>query len=226
MVINLGFTPYWFFWMIFGVYLIMPIFNKWIRNSDIREVEYFLVIWLVTCLFDFTLFIDFPINLTYFSGPIGLVVLGYYLKNTERKLLNNPYFGIILCIASYGLMVALTYAFSPTNDETIFEFYRYSIIVVAEIIGIFIFAKNFGKLNINISSNNIFGKLISSLAFYSYGIYLTHRVFLIFVYTYIAYRLSCFEMIFCYFFATLIISWVVLAILNRVPYLNKVIGVK
>ena len=57
---NKWFGPYWFFWMILGTYLIMPIFNKWICNSSMEEVEYFLVIWLVTCLFDNTLLWDFP----------------------------------------------------------------------------------------------------------------------------------------------------------------------
>ena len=37
------FSPYWFFWMILGTYLIMPIFNKWLLHSDLKEVEYFLI---------------------------------------------------------------------------------------------------------------------------------------------------------------------------------------
>ena len=33
-------APYWFFWMILGTYLIMPIFNKWVANSEMGELEY------------------------------------------------------------------------------------------------------------------------------------------------------------------------------------------
>ena len=85
-------APYWFFWMILGTYLIMPIFNKWVANSDMGELEYFLIFWLITCIFDYTLGFPFPVKLTYFVSPIGLVVLGYYLRYTERDILNNPYF--------------------------------------------------------------------------------------------------------------------------------------
>ena len=38
-----GFGPYWFFWMILGTYLIMPVLNKWLLHSDLKEAEYFLV---------------------------------------------------------------------------------------------------------------------------------------------------------------------------------------
>ena len=37
-----GSAVYWFFWMMFGVYLIMPVFNRWVSNSNLDEVEYFL----------------------------------------------------------------------------------------------------------------------------------------------------------------------------------------
>ena len=86
---SFGFGPYWFFWMILGTYLIMPIFNKWLYNADLKEAEYFLVIWLITCIFDFTLLQEFPVKISYFSGPIGMVVLGYYLRHTKRKIFNK-----------------------------------------------------------------------------------------------------------------------------------------
>ena len=74
------FSPYWFFWMILGTYLIMPIFNKWLLHSDLKEVEYFLIIWVISTIFDYTLMKSCPVNLSYFTSPIGVVVLGYYFK--------------------------------------------------------------------------------------------------------------------------------------------------
>ena len=46
---NMGFQTYWFFWMIIGTYLIMPVLNKWLLHADLKEAEYFLVIWLIAC---------------------------------------------------------------------------------------------------------------------------------------------------------------------------------
>ncbi|WP_295723660.1 acyltransferase, partial [uncultured Methanobrevibacter sp.] len=62
-----SFAAYWFFWMILGTYLIMPIFNKWLRHADLKEAEYFLAIWVVSTIFDYTLMMECPIKLSYFT---------------------------------------------------------------------------------------------------------------------------------------------------------------
>ena len=225
---NYGFSPYWFFWMILGTYLIMPILNKWLLHSDLKEVEYFLVIWLITCLFDYTLFIPFPIKLSYFSGAIGMVVLGYYLRHTERKLLNNPYFAIVLLlIGSIGMMY-ISYLNSTVSSFYLFE--RYNILMAIEVSGIFLLFKNFSKFNININffnnENGIYHKSIFSLAKYSYGIYLVHRVIINLFYL-IFKQVNSYKLMFIILLVgSLFLSWGLLALLNRVPYINQVIGAK
>ena len=235
---SIGFAPYWFFWMILGTYLIMPIFNKWILHSDLRELEYFLVIWLVTCLFTFTLKTDFPVKLTYFTSPIGLVVLGYYLRYTDRRILNNPYFDIILIVASSVSMLAFSYLFSTSTS--FYNFDRYSFLTSIEVIGIVLLFKNFGKFKISdlMSGNSVFSRLFVdkdsifkrgcfALAKYSYGIYLIHTVILSIMYrtfdysrfTYTSYFLTLFIL-------DVVLSLLLMAVLNRVPYLNQVIGAK
>ena len=173
-----GFFPYWFFWMILGTYLIMQVFNKWLANSSLAEAEYFLVIWLITCIFDFTINVDFSIKLTYFTSPIGLVVLGYYLRHTERKILNNPYFAIFLILISAFLtMVNVTLYSSTAEFHTV---NRYSIFLTVEVAGIFLLFKNFNKFNININEkiDGIFKKIVFDIAKFSYGIYLIQGLFL------------------------------------------------
>ena len=225
---NNGFTSFWFFWMILGTYLIMPVFNKWLYNADLKEVEYFLCIWLITCLFDATLMIPFPVTLTYFSGPIGMVVLGYYLRHTKRKVFNNPY--IALVIMMIGVVSILIYSHIASSPSDFYEFFRYSIFMVVEVTGIFLFFKNFSKFNIHINffdnPNGIFRKAIFSLAKYSYGIYLVHRVFLILIGLVFINHVPYKALILIIFFGTLGISWILLALLNRVPYVNKIIGAK
>ncbi len=46
MSLNKNCSQYWFFWMILGTYLIMPVLNKWLLHSDLKEAEYFLVFWV------------------------------------------------------------------------------------------------------------------------------------------------------------------------------------
>ena len=222
-----GFTPYWFFWMILGTYLIMPIFNKWLANSELYEAEYFLVIWLVTCLFDFTLGVTFPIKLSYFTSPIGLVVLGYYLRHTERKILNNPYFDLCLIILSaIAMLVIAWYLSSPKEMYTL---NRYSLPMAIEVMGVFLLFKNFNKFNINFDRikpiENAFRKLVAYLARYSYGIYLIQGMFLC-IYAKILPYQGFYIHVIIMFILIVASSLITMHILNYMPYVKDVIGAK
>ena len=161
--------------MILGTYLIMPILNKWLLNADLKEAEYFLVIWAVTCIFWYTFHINLPINLNYFTGAIGAVVLGYYLRHTKRKMFNKVSYSIIFIVISTLLLLLMPYMFSTADKYYVFN--RFSILVVIEAIGIFTLLKN---LNWEADSSSILYKAVFSIAKYSYGIYLNHQ-FIIFV---------------------------------------------
>ena len=235
---SIGFAPYWFFWMILGTYLIMPIFNRWIRHCDLGELEYFLAIWLVTCLFTFTLKKDFPINLAGFASPIGLVVLGYYLRYTDRKILNNPYFDIFLIAASSALMLSFSYIFSTSTS--FYNFDRYSFLTAIEVIGVVLLFKNFDKLGIMdsikkksilcklfIDKDSIFKRGCFTLAKYSYGIYLIHTAILSIMYRTFDYsRFNYTSYFLTLFILDVLLSLLLMAILNRVPYINRLIGAK
>ena len=222
-----GFLPYWFFWMILGTYLIMPIFNKWLFHSEMEEAEYFLFFWLVTCLFDFTLNIDFPIKLSYFVSPIGLVVAGYYLRHTKRKILNNPYFALALILLSAILIMAIvTYFSTPTKFHTI---NRYSLPITLEVIGVFLLFKNFNKFCLNLgfikNENSLFRRFISLVAKYSYGIYLIQGLFLCLYVKILPYH-DIYSLMLILFVLILASSMIVMHLLNKIKYVNRFIGSK
>ena len=216
----LGFRPNWFFWMILGTYLIMPIFNKWLLHSELTEAEYFLFFWLITGIFDYTLFTEFPIKLSYFTSPIGLVVLGYYLRYTERKIFKNKIFVWALILIPLILsMVISTLLSSPTR---MYMFNRYSILMCLEVAGVFLLFRN---TDFKINEDGLVYKFIFSLAKYSYGIYLLHYPILL-----ILVRLlrPMPQIQFCILLFVLLVPIVliIMSLLNRVPYVNRVIGAK
>lgn len=224
-------TSYWFFWMILGTYLIMPIFNKWVYNSDLRELEYFLFFWLITCIFDYTLGFPFPIKLTYFVSPIGLVVLGYYLRFTDRKILNNPYFDLFLVISSVVVELALSYLFSTPGNYYYFD--RYSIFMAVQVIGVFLLFKNCGKFNIHINflenPDGLFRKSVFSIAKCSYGMYLVQRPVIYFLLEFIRYDFfmvhETLSLILLLVFSVLV-SWGIISLLSLIPNMSKIVGAK
>ena len=222
---------YWFFWMILGTYLIMPIFNKWLLHSDLKEAEYFLVFWAITSLFNFTLYIPFPIKLDYFVSPIGMVVLGYYLRHTKRKIFDNWYVPLLMIAVAVFLEIFITRTYlHPTH---FFRFDRYSIVIALEVAGIYLLCKNLDTKHsfekIPGSVRNLFKKAVQSIAKYSYGFYLIHLCVLKVLQKTITY-FGCFKRFkllqFGLFIAVLAISWIIMALLNRVKYVNEFIGAK
>ena len=105
--------------------------------------------------------------------------------------------------------------------------------MVMEVTGIFLLFRNIGKLNININFFNnpdgIFRKSVFSIAKYSYGMYLTHQFCLSMVFLFVtAYvpGLGFKTMYAITFLGGVLLSWGIMALLNRVPYLNQIIGAK
>ena len=223
-----GFGPYWFFWMILGTYLIMPVFNKWFLHADLKEAEYFLAIWLITCIFDNTLNYPFPIKISYFTSPIGLVVLGYYLRHTKRKIFANKIVPIVLIMIGLFCLLYGSYVLSVTG---LFKFDRYSIFNAIEVAGVFLLFRNFSDINFGALSkpDNIIRKAISSIAKYSYGFYLIHQAIMdIFITVLVSTNMytGYVSLFIKLFVVTLAISWLLMASLNRIPYINQIIGAK
>lgn len=230
MSVNAGTSQYWFFWMILGTYLIMPVLNKWLLHSDLYEAEYFLFFWIIACIFESTLHLQFPIKIDYFAGTIGLVVLGYYLRHTERKLLNNVYFDLFLVIFGCVASIFMIYlAFTP-GDIYLHPNDRLNIFNVIKVIGIFLLFKNFGKFNLNLEILSkpigIFKKAVFSIAKYSYGMYLNHMFMMFVIINYTIHQYEYLPYITILIVGTFAFSWLAMTLLNRIPYLNQVIGAK
>jgi len=175
---------FWYVYCIIGLYLFIPILNKWIRNSKDSEILYFLAVWFITLIISYRYLgekIFWDLKPLYFSEYIGYLVLGYYLfKVNLSKLaggrfavLDNKIFFTLLIILSFLVTAFGTYYFSIKEGTFSHIFYnRLSINVVFLAIGVFLLIKSCKP------TNKVYIKTINFLYKYSYGIFLVHALIL------------------------------------------------
>lgn len=216
-----GSAVYWFFWMLVGVYLVMPLLNRWINGTDFSKIEYFLIIWAIYIIAVHSFMIPVPWILSFLISPIGFAVLGYYLRYTERKIFNNSLIAWILIIVPAILM--LLYSYSIVNSTILFVFDRYSLPVMIEAIGVFCLFKSSSRVN-NLPVS--FNKIITSIAFCSYGMYLIHSHIIMVVrkVLHISFNFTADYIIL--FIAGFVMSWAIIYILAKLPLLDDFVGVK
>ena len=161
----------WYIYLIIGLYLFFPIIGKWINRSNKNEIKYFLGIWFLTLFahFSFVEKILPGIEISYFSGFIGLPVLGYYLSKTDFnfKWKKTTYFLLFFI----GILVTIfaVYFFTGRIGRYHEGFHNYlSINIVLMSVVVFLFFKDYVKFNSKTSTVVLF------ISKYSYGIYLIH----------------------------------------------------
>jgi surface polysaccharide O-acyltransferase-like enzyme len=81
----------WFMHTLIGLYLVAPIISKWLDSASKREVELYLLLWVITLCFPILkLFVGINEGNTgvlyYFSGYIEYFILGYYLKKYPESI--------------------------------------------------------------------------------------------------------------------------------------------
>ncbi|SEP54856.1 acyltransferase [Flavobacterium urocaniciphilum] len=162
----------WFVFALIGVYLIAPIFQKWIHFSKQNDIKYFLIIWILTLFLTIPgVAIYFPkIDFTYFSGFIGYFILGYYLKIYVKC---QNWFSFLLILIGLSVTIFGTYFMTNKNNEFYYYFYEYlSLNTLMVCIGIFMIFKKIDNIN------DKFKPIISKLNDCSFGIYLIHPLVL------------------------------------------------
>lgn len=177
----------WFIWMILGVYLFIPVINSFISEYGMKGVRYFLIIWLVTTILRTLGW--YPLesfDLSYFAGYIGYFVLGYYLNNEDFKISDKSLMKIGLII--YIISTAV-YIYCAVNKIYFKDTYYLVILPVIQTAGIFLFFKYRAQYsesgNVSISQkiysaikNSSIGKIVVSISLCSYGMFLTHYIFI------------------------------------------------
>jgi len=168
----------WFLFMFVGLYLVLPLLRVFVQAATKRDIEYFLLLWVI---FSLTLPLlnisalkplvnSLQINLV--IGYTGYLLLGYYLKTYDFKPKVN-YLLYIIGIICVGITMYGTYHLAMNNDEVIRRFINFLTLNVAlTATAVFILCKNyFNKFKEPIA------KKITYLSSYTFAIIILHGIF-------------------------------------------------
>ncbi|MBE6500468.1 MAG: hypothetical protein E7Z80_08005 [Methanobrevibacter thaueri] len=228
---------YWYAWMMIGVLFTIPIINKFIQNSTEKEIEYYIIVFVFFSIIQqvFTIYnIKYALDITFFITPVSYLILGYYLSIKEFK---SPSKIILISLVVFVISTICKIKFGSFIFNNSFHTYLdLSLFQILQSTAIFLIIKYLysSKEGIFKSINNLLNyplinKIILSISKSSYGMYLIQHplIYSIIKPEFVKLSLSgsgtlilSIIIIICVF----LISWIIIMILGKIPYLNKLIG--
>jgi len=166
-------SSFWYIYMLVGLYLFIPVLQPWVKSASNKALLYFLLIWLLTVATKQFRLIpqQSPLELRYFSGYVGYLLLGYYLAH--RLVITRTIYLFALMASAGGFLVTLfgTYWASVNQQSFSGVFYEYlSLNVLALSAGVFILIKGRGDKTDDYWPSRLKELLIR----FGFGIYLIH----------------------------------------------------
>jgi len=225
----------WYVYMLIGLYLFAPIISPWIASASRRDMHFYLTIWVITLCLPY-IHITYPQVLGecywnhtpllyYFSGFLGYLVLGAYIKKfmPEKKTGYLP-IGLLLIIAGYaitagGFISLLSSVTDVSKLELTWQFETINVAMMS--IGTFLIFKNISFSN----PSSIAAKGFTDISKISYGIYLAHIMVLNFFYSLFDSIISPIQLkIPLIAICTFIVSYLIIKLLSLLPKSKYIIG--
>lgn len=219
-------VQFWYVYMILGLYLLLPIISGWIQNTDIKEIEYFLSLWVMASLVQFigieTVLMDY---MRYFTGSIGYFVLGYYLTIKKNELLTDKRFGLLLFLIGSLITIMGTIIFSYWDYNQSLFFIRLGDITPGaclQAVGLFIIVKNIDYTRLDQRINSIVTRISED----SYGIYMVNILVINLLEKLQLINYTNYTMITILFvmFIVLVMSTMIIELLYKIPFLRAFSG--
>lgn len=209
----------WYLYMIIGLYLAIPYLRKIINQINIREMEIFLGLWFVSMLLTNKFYYPYTpkFDLTFFSGYLGYLVLGYYLS--IKNINWNRWLPIVAYVVVSVFTAYMTYTWSLSDKKFNAHWYNYIFPNTALAAGfLFLF---FRYIISKESTPPAWLKIVDE---YSFGIYLVHILPLNYIHPFISKYMSTLWVIPIATLLTLISSISIIYVLRKIPYGKYVSG--
>jgi surface polysaccharide O-acyltransferase-like enzyme len=169
----------WYVYMLIGLYFFIPVIGKFVRNASEKEIRYFLIVWfaVMTITQPYLSHINPSVDMHYFAGFAGYLVLGHYLAFKEFDIKNLRGWMIVLFLFSIALIAFGSHALMayPKYPGTMFyEPVNPAVVMLSA--SVFMIAKLTSfKMSPRITRIRDFA------GSYNYGIYLAHALVLYFL---------------------------------------------
>lgn len=192
---NFATIPYWYIYMLLGVYLIIPLISDWVRSATRKELHIILGIWLFTTIIPYlelsAPFFGYKGNygsmgifgvcswntfgtFHYLSGFLGYLLLGHYLVKFPVKWSFNKTLIISILLFAVGYAITLkgfmfTRVTFPENFnalEIIWSFTSLNVLMMT-LACFFVFQK------LRIKGE---GKFLAKVSEATYGVFLAHFI--------------------------------------------------
>jgi surface polysaccharide O-acyltransferase-like enzyme len=214
----------WYVYMLVGLYLIIPIIGKFVRNATEKEILYFLLVWFIVIAFSQPYLSDFlpQVDVRYFSGYIGYLVLGHYLASKKLPEVRNKTGLVIfylLCVVS--IILGTYFITNATKSISTIMYEPLGPFVILYSAGVFLLARVivFRVPKRLVGLRDLIGNL-------SLGMYLCHALFLSRLDDWgISYKLcNPFISIPLTALVCFILSFILMFILSKIPVVGKYIA--
>lgn len=172
---------FWFFFMIIGLYALVPILRTWVHNADKKELDYFVILFVIfqigrttmTALVDKSLMLKLAdmFKITELSWYLGYFVLGYILMKYEVSQKTKWLLRIMIPVGIWAnyvisdLMSLKNGVYSPGIYDSFGVFTFFHVVALFVFTNDFFVKKNIGKKT---------AKVVSEVALATLGIYVMH----------------------------------------------------
>lgn len=174
----------WYIYMIIGLYIVTPIIRVFIRAASKKEIEYFLILYILinsiipfidkfsnNILIDCIIKLIYKFDLNIVSGYIGIYVLGYYLNKYEITIKYRKIIYLGGLISMIFTIVGTKYISILTNKANIVLYNNFYLNITIMAVSIFLIFKY--EIRDIIDKYSIINK-VSRISKYVFGIYLIH----------------------------------------------------
>ncbi|WP_410320185.1 acyltransferase [Methanobrevibacter sp.] len=239
----------WYFWTIASLYLAVPILSRFVNNSTFRELEYFIAVVLVGCIFyqaTLLFHIKHFIDLNFFISPIAYLILGYYLANKDFKMSANRMVTLALAVFLFATLCKMSghifhipmqviQNYEATRSMILSSYIDMGFLQILQASAVFVMFRYVYEAKDGITSKvkgflngKIVNRFILSVSMASYGMYLFHHTIIEPMRVYFKHiALSGSQiaiLIVVFTIAIFIISWIVVLIISRIPVIGRFSG--